>query len=137
MSSRFHLLSSGQLQLPANCLSCGSSQNNRKYIDLGLAVEFYGSIYFCEFCFSAVAEDLEYVPQGQHISVAVQLDKATKYIDGLEYQNEAIKRAMAAILATSFTFVGDTNDLIGRIVSSVQDTLRSNTATSTSAESSK
>lgn len=125
MTSRYHLLESGQLLLPANCSSCGSSQNNRKYVDLGLSIEFYGSIYFCEFCFASVAEDLEYVPLSAHASLQAQFTNASSYISTLEYQNEAIKRAMAAILTTSFSFDGSVDDLVGRIVSSVKDSFES------------
>lgn len=128
MPGRFHLLESGQLQLPAKCISCGSSQNNRKYIDLEIMVEFFGCIYFCEFCFSSTADDLEFVPKSAHYSLDAQLAKATAYIQGLEFQNEAIKRAMAAILATSFSFDGSSDDLVGRVVSGVQESLQSDLA---------
>lgn len=38
------------LVLPAQCVACGYGGNDRRYVDFGLDLEFYGVVYLCENC---------------------------------------------------------------------------------------
>lgn len=41
---------------PSKCCNCGSAKNDgRKYIDLGLEVDWYGTVYFCGRCLFDIA----------------------------------------------------------------------------------
>lgn len=42
---------------PAKCANCGSSKNDgRKYVDFGLEVDWYGTVFLCGLCLKDVAE---------------------------------------------------------------------------------
>lgn len=137
MSGRFQILEAGQLMLPAKCISCGSSQTDRKYVDLEITAEFYGSIYFCGFCFSSTAEDLNFVPAETHNFIQIKCLRMEQRICELEAQNEAIKRAMATVLAPSFSFDGSVDDFVRRAVSDVQGALQPVESTAEPAKPSK
>lgn len=38
--------------LPGACIICGSSNDQRYFIDFGVNVKKYGRIYFCNLCFN-------------------------------------------------------------------------------------
>jgi hypothetical protein len=40
--------------LPQKCCVCGTGRPDRKYVDIGMSLDFYGAIYFCEFCLNEV-----------------------------------------------------------------------------------
>lgn len=50
---RFVLLEYNELTYPHRCATCGSfsGDNNKKFVDFGLFVEFYGNVYICTECF--------------------------------------------------------------------------------------
>ena len=42
---------------PSKCANCGSSKNDgRKYVDFGLEVDWYGTVFLCGLCLKDVAE---------------------------------------------------------------------------------
>jgi hypothetical protein len=42
---------------PARCANCGSSKNDgRRYVDFGLEVDWYGTVFLCGFCLADVAK---------------------------------------------------------------------------------
>ncbi len=44
---------------PGRCANCGSSQNDgRRYVDFGLEVDWYGTVFLCGFCLKDVAEKM-------------------------------------------------------------------------------
>lgn len=64
------------IQVPGNCSSCGSSNNeDRNYIDFDLTLDFYGAVYICTFCFSECANAVGYISPEQ----ARRLEAQTEY----------------------------------------------------------
>lgn len=55
-SSKFQILNRGSLLPPACCASCGGSDAERAYLDLGMFIDYYGQVYFCKNCVSDMAE---------------------------------------------------------------------------------
>jgi len=44
---------------PGKCGNCGSSKNDgRRYVDFGLEVDWYGTVFLCGFCLKDVATEM-------------------------------------------------------------------------------
>ena len=56
--SKFKRLGRGNLLAPSCCSSCGSSDSERQYLDLGLFIDYYGQVYFCTICVEEMAETI-------------------------------------------------------------------------------
>lgn len=56
--SKFKILGRGSLLAPACCASCGGSDAERRYLDLGLFYDFEGQVYFCTICVEEMAETI-------------------------------------------------------------------------------
>lgn len=58
VNSRFRLLDA-PIAAPGTCILCKSAGGDeRKFIDLGIQVDWYGAIYFCTFCITEAAQIL-------------------------------------------------------------------------------
>lgn len=58
--------------LPGHCVMCGAvdGEKNRKYIDTGFSLDWFGAVYFCTFCIAEIVEAVgEFVPKQQHNEV--------------------------------------------------------------------
>lgn len=63
--SRFQITEGNPQQPPHKCSVCGSISGT--FIDFGLDLEFYGTVYFCvENCFTQLANELGYRSPAQH-----------------------------------------------------------------------
>lgn len=51
--------------LPGRCAICGygGGDSNRRFIDFGLQLDYYGAVNFCTECIREVAESIGYVPR--------------------------------------------------------------------------
>lgn len=49
-SGKFQRVSSGEMQLPAQCGSCGKTYQEEGFVDTKIDADFYGVIYFCCDC---------------------------------------------------------------------------------------
>lgn len=57
--------------IPSKCMICGRGPDpDRKFIDFGQQIEFYGAIYYCDICMSEVAKAVGYI----HLSVATAVE---------------------------------------------------------------
>ena len=58
---RFQVLSHNELKFPHRCATCASfsGDNGREFIDFGLFVEFYGSVYICTECFLGAVDSIK------------------------------------------------------------------------------
>lgn len=91
--SRFQITEGNPQQPPHKCAVCGSI--NGTFIDFGLDLEFYGTVYFCvENCFTQLANELGYRSPAQH---HVALEEITRLrsecntiTDELERLNNAV-----------------------------------------------
>lgn len=126
---RYQILEPGQMALPAKCISCGSNTSEapgfKKYLDLGIDVEFYGVLYLCSECFASVALDVGYVQLQEVIASDERYVEAAVKIQDLEARNEALRSGMAALLSGAIQHTSSTSDLIDSIVSSVQESQKS------------
>lgn len=56
--SKYRILAVPDVQ-PGKCANCGSTkQDGRKYIDVGLHIEWYGALFFCSLCMHELAKAL-------------------------------------------------------------------------------
>lgn len=63
--SRFQIVEGNPPRLPHKCSVCGSI--NGTFIDFGLDLEFYGTVYLClESCITQLANELGYRSAAQH-----------------------------------------------------------------------
>lgn len=56
--TKFKILGRGDILAPACCSSCGNGDAERSYVDLGLFIDYYGQVYFCNICVSDMAENI-------------------------------------------------------------------------------
>jgi hypothetical protein len=48
---------------PGVCCLCGTAGgDNRKFVDFGKQLDWYGAVYFCETCFAEMSEALGFIP---------------------------------------------------------------------------
>jgi len=79
-SSKFRILNA-PIEAPGTCASCGaSSADDRDYIDLGIDLEFFGTIYFCTFCYTEGANALGFVNPDQARELEDKLTAAENHI---------------------------------------------------------
>lgn len=65
---------------PAKCANCGSTKNDgRKYIDVGLHVDWYGAVYFCGLCLDELAHAMDLFKDSEE-----KLAKATAENDAVQ-----------------------------------------------------
>lgn len=85
-SSRVSILDAPVMN-PGTCAICGTSRNDdRKYIDLGLDVDFIGVIYFCTFCIQELVNRIGCAMPDQVKVLEDELTSARQTI--LEFQSQ-------------------------------------------------
>lgn len=78
--SRIRILDAPQLA-PGVCAICGSSRNDdRKYVDLGIDVDYIGVMYFCTFCMTELANRLGCLTQEQSATLVAEVEAARNTI---------------------------------------------------------
>jgi len=90
---RFQLIEQSQLQIPHKCSTCGG-YSNRKFIDFGLYVEFYGNVYICDGCFLGAAKVVDCVPIANYDSAIQQIQEMQKVIAELITDNKGLRNAV-------------------------------------------
>lgn len=74
---------------PGKCANCGSSKNDgRQYIDFGLEVDWFGTVYLCGHCLQNIAESM-----GLFKTIQTQLIESelkNKSIDDLKQRGEEL-----------------------------------------------
>lgn len=61
-SGRFQLVPQGQLINPGQCAVCSTDRSEKGFVSPQLTFEFYGELYFCEFCSVGMAEAFGALP---------------------------------------------------------------------------
>lgn len=88
-------------QLPGTCAICGTSRNDdRKYVDLGLTVDYVGVIYFCTFCMTELINRLGCLTQEQSAVLKDEVDAARKTILDFQSEKAAYDNAIATLRST-------------------------------------
>lgn len=73
-SARMQVRSRGELVAPASCAVCGNGNHEAGYLDLGVFVDFFGTIYLCMTCITQGAETVGmYTPdEVRHLQAQVE-----------------------------------------------------------------
>jgi hypothetical protein len=87
--------------LPGQCYCCGSGTKSY-YLDLGVSIEFYGAVFFCNECFSAMAACMGFV-HGDKTQDIVRLNNALhERVLELEIKNNALAEAIQNLSVANF-----------------------------------
>lgn len=98
--SRIRILDAPQLA-PGVCSICGSSRNDdRKYVDLGIDVDYVGTMYFCTFCLVELVNALGCLTQEQSVALQEEVDAARKTILDFQAQKAAYDDAISTLRNT-------------------------------------
>jgi hypothetical protein len=93
-TSKVQILESPRLA-PGTCVLCGSSRNDdRKYVDIGVTIEYIGVIYFCTFCFAEICNRLGCYTVEQSLAMEDELDRARQRILEFELKEQTIDEAI-------------------------------------------
>jgi hypothetical protein len=81
---------------PGKCSNCGSSKNDgRKYIDIGLHIEWYGAFYLCGLCLNELAEAMGlYADLRAHL---FELQRDSKTVGALQEQGERLHETVISV----------------------------------------
>lgn len=111
-SSRIRILDTPILA-PGVCCICGAGRNDdRKYIDLGIDVDYIGVMYFCTFCMTELANTLGCLMPEQAQQLRDELDSARQTIINFQQEKAAVHGAVDAIRRTGLFSGTDFNSLI-------------------------
>ncbi|SRR6266498_425763 len=96
---RFQILEANQLMFPHKCSVCGgfsdkSGNKERKFIDFGLDIEFYGKVYICTECFSSATSIVDCVPVEKYNSLEQQFKELSNVVSQLIEENGMLRSAV-------------------------------------------
>jgi len=121
----YSLVENNFLVAPGKCACCGTGAgvDDRKFIDFGITLEFYGVVYLCGLCVICIAQDLGFVPLSQRERYETTITELESQLTGVKAENEALRYAMASILNLPLAPPVNIDSLVGRIVSDVQNAI--------------
>jgi hypothetical protein len=98
---RFQLLEHNNLVFPHKCAICGgfSDAEGRKFVDLGLEIDFFGRIYICTICFPSAAELVGYIPVEEFDKVRKFGFELTDVVKSLTNENRVLRDAVDSFRA--------------------------------------
>lgn len=80
---------------PGKCTMCGSAgDGERKFIDFGFQLDWYGAVYFCTECIKEFAQAAGYVPVEAFNNQGEELKKVQIDYDKLTLRNKAVENAL-------------------------------------------
>ncbi len=88
---------------PGHCATCGYSNNDRKYVDLRLDFEFYGTVVFCVECVGAMAQLFDFLKPAQTLALEARVEEAERECIQLRAAVAAFGDFGAAIAAVNFS----------------------------------
>ncbi len=108
--------------LPSKCAICGSGpETERKFVDFGLQLDYYGAVYFCSLCMCNVAELLGYVTPAKYNATAEELFAQNNSVIILEGENEEFRRVFATLHGLGALLPDGTPNVVGSSVSNEDD----------------
>lgn len=96
--ARFHILDE-PLAAPGKCMLCGISYGNgeRKFIDTGVDLDWYGVVYYCTSCILEVSNQLGYSSFEQVQSMCKDYNSVIGMNQELAKENESLRSAIVAL----------------------------------------
>jgi hypothetical protein len=118
-SGRFQLVPQGQLINPGQCAVCNTDRSEKGFVSPQLTFEFYGELYFCEFCAVGMAEAFLAIPHNaaeQLRGTLAEWKKSHGELRGenvmLVKENHELRSAFNALNGTAPSeYVSDESDL--------------------------
>lgn len=111
-ASRFSVILDS-VPLPSTCSGCNlPATSNRRMIDLGTQIDFYGAVMICLECATAVARIVNYFP-------AKDLDNLRRSVDYYREKVEEAKEKVEALENVVFSY--SLSDIVGGRNSSTSD----------------
>lgn len=89
-SDRMQLLGSGELPAPGNCILCGSGAPERKYVFLGIHLDFLGALLLCDLCLTQSAEKIGCMAPSIAEMLHVQSQQLARDLAESQRLNEAL-----------------------------------------------
>lgn len=94
---------------PGGCLTCGVTERDRGFVDLGVMIDFEGHLYLCVACAEELGSNIGMVSAGEAGVLRQELADADAFLsEALEKCAEAEERA--AVLASALLAVGRAAD---------------------------
>jgi len=107
---------------PGTCANCGSAKNDgRQYIDFGVVIDFFGTVYFCGFCLKDIANNMglfqSFIDEigmlkAELLSIKVQQKKDTNLEEKLLHIFREVKDYLDGIHSTSDDSTSDTGAVL-------------------------
>lgn len=95
--TRFQLVDVPVL-MPGNCIICGSvGDDERKFVDIGITIEFIGTVYFCTHCMSEALNIMGFVSKEAYEAMRAEVKQRDETIQGLEHECSSLHRLVDAI----------------------------------------
>lgn len=142
-SSRIKILDAPILN-PGTCALCGASRNDdRKYVDFGLTVDYIGVIYFCTFCMTELANRIGCLMPEQTQKLEDELNVARQTILDFQKDKAALDDAVSTLRSTGLFSGTDLSPITNSAnppvaePGTVQDTVRTEQKSTRSSKSTK
>lgn len=115
MSSSRVIVVDTPVSSPGTCCLCGTSGGDgRTFIDFGKQLDWYGAVYFCNFCFMEISEAIGYIPVAKFTQLHNLYKQLQVNYDQLENKYGKLSDAFRAHL-------GNESDSVSESKSSVVD----------------
>lgn len=99
-SSRIRIVNT-PTQLPGVCCVCGASRSDdRQYVDIGIDVDYVGTMYFCTFCLTEAVNALGCLTKEQSDSLVDELNSARQTILDFQQEKAALDGAVDTLRRT-------------------------------------
>lgn len=107
---------------PGICSLCGSAGgDDRKFIDFGKQLEWYGAVYFCSFCIREAAEAIDYIPVANFDELHKEFRELRIKFDQLEAKNKSVEDALRVLLGDGNSLSVDNNDAVRDVLPPMEE----------------
>lgn len=94
-SDRMQLLGVGELPTPGSCVICGSGAPERKFVFLGIHLDFLGALLLCDLCLTQSAEKVGCMAPSIAEMLHVQSQQLATELAESKRTNEALNERLA------------------------------------------
>ncbi len=107
---------------PGVCILCGiASGDNRKFVDFGKQVDWYGAVYFCSECFGEIARALGWIPVAEYNELLEEYKKSAGIYEISVTSNRKITDALRIVFTELGREPESVDDYIRNLMASVED----------------
>lgn len=109
--NRFQLLSVEQLMFPHKCSICGSftgkvnSTRERKFVHIGLDIEFFGAVYICTECVPSLISVVDFIPVEEFNKIEAINKELQIVITQLSDENRGLRIGMDSLRGLGTTAI--------------------------------